>query len=187
MCGNVHVKADEADGGRCRSEQHWSLLPLHAIASTVAPAFNIYGGMRSTGGPGGWGPSFPQCVGVGALSHSHISVLRNASIASPRALHRPVLLYARRHPRRRHPEFELGVGHQRINRITLHHLWHDTDEVPCAGGSARTRSRASSSDSSPISRSGCGSECRGAGRRSGSSTCPCWLRGLCCPWPRTEV
>ncbi|KAK1926049.1 purine nucleotide binding protein [Papiliotrema laurentii] len=45
------------------SEQHWSLLPLHAVASTVRPASYIYGSMRSTGGPGGWGPSFPQWLG----------------------------------------------------------------------------------------------------------------------------
>ncbi|WVQ93768.1 hypothetical protein IAU59_000846 [Kwoniella sp. CBS 9459] len=45
------------------SEQHWGLLPTHAVASTVKPASLIYGPMRSTGGPGGWGPSFPQWLG----------------------------------------------------------------------------------------------------------------------------
>ncbi|WVO18431.1 hypothetical protein L204_106148 [Cryptococcus depauperatus] len=46
------------------SEQHWSLLPLHAVASTVKPAMNIYGCMRSQGGGyGSWGPSFPQWLG----------------------------------------------------------------------------------------------------------------------------
>ncbi|KAK8845500.1 hypothetical protein IAR55_006213 [Kwoniella newhampshirensis] len=46
------------------SEQHWSLLPLHAVASTVKPASLIYGPMRSTGGgPGAWGPAFPQWLG----------------------------------------------------------------------------------------------------------------------------
>ncbi|OCF36183.1 replication factor C subunit 1 [Kwoniella heveanensis BCC8398] len=45
------------------SEQQWSLLPVHAVASTVRPASLIYGSMRSTGGPGGWGPSFPQWLG----------------------------------------------------------------------------------------------------------------------------
>lgn len=43
-------------------EQHWSLLPLHAVTSTVRPASFIYGTNRSTGG--GWGgPSFPQWLG----------------------------------------------------------------------------------------------------------------------------
>ena len=41
------------------SEQHWSLLPVHAFASTVTPASLIYGPSRSQNG--GWGgPSFPQ-------------------------------------------------------------------------------------------------------------------------------
>ncbi|WRT63728.1 uncharacterized protein IL334_000651 [Kwoniella shivajii] len=48
------------------SEQHWSLLPFHAVQSTVKPASLIYGPGRSTGasGPGAWGgPSFPQWLG----------------------------------------------------------------------------------------------------------------------------
>ncbi|WVF66140.1 hypothetical protein IAT40_000880 [Kwoniella sp. CBS 6097] len=46
------------------SEQQWGLLPAHAVASTVRPASLVYGAMRSTGGgPGGWGPSFPQWLG----------------------------------------------------------------------------------------------------------------------------
>ncbi|KAL7418824.1 DNA replication factor C complex subunit Rfc1 [Cryptotrichosporon argae] len=47
------------------SEQHWSLLPLHAVASTVRPASYIYGPMQRSGGngPGAWGPSFPQWLG----------------------------------------------------------------------------------------------------------------------------
>ncbi|WVQ80305.1 hypothetical protein IAT38_002410 [Cryptococcus sp. DSM 104549] len=46
------------------SEQHWSLLPLHAVASTVKPAMCIYGSMRSQGGGwGSWGPAFPQWLG----------------------------------------------------------------------------------------------------------------------------
>lgn len=45
------------------SEQHWSLLPLHAVASTVKPAMQVYGAMRSQGGGwGSWGPAFPQYV-----------------------------------------------------------------------------------------------------------------------------
>ncbi|KGB77306.2 replication factor C subunit 1 [Cryptococcus deuterogattii R265] len=46
------------------SEQHWSLLPLHAVASTVKPAMQVYGAMRSQGGGwGSWGPAFPQWLG----------------------------------------------------------------------------------------------------------------------------
>ncbi|OXH38542.1 replication factor C subunit 1 [Cryptococcus neoformans] len=46
------------------SEQHWSLLPLHAVASTVKPAMHVYGAMRSQGGGwGSWGPAFPQWLG----------------------------------------------------------------------------------------------------------------------------
>ncbi|KAI9635850.1 purine nucleotide binding protein [Dioszegia hungarica] len=45
------------------SEQHWSLLPVHAIASTVAPAFHVFGTGRNTGGGGWGGPSFPQWLG----------------------------------------------------------------------------------------------------------------------------
>ncbi len=39
------------------SEQHWSLMPLHAIASSVRPASYIYGGTE-----GGF-PSFPAWLG----------------------------------------------------------------------------------------------------------------------------
>ncbi|GMK58517.1 hypothetical protein CspeluHIS016_0505490 [Cutaneotrichosporon spelunceum] len=44
-------------------EQHWSLLPLHAVTSTVRPAYHIYGMNRPTGGSGWGGPSFPQWLG----------------------------------------------------------------------------------------------------------------------------
>lgn len=57
-CVSVVVTA-ESNQLTLRSEQHWSLLPLHAIQSTVAPAYHIYGPGRNTGG-GGWGPAFPQ-------------------------------------------------------------------------------------------------------------------------------
>ena len=57
LCGGLIERALTG-----RSEQHWSLLPLHAVVSTVKPSSHIYGGMRHTGGggPGAWGPSFPQ-------------------------------------------------------------------------------------------------------------------------------
>ncbi|WWC58244.1 uncharacterized protein I303_100782 [Kwoniella dejecticola CBS 10117] len=47
------------------SEQHWSLLPFHAVQSTVKPSSLIYGPGRQTGGGGfgSWGPSFPQWLG----------------------------------------------------------------------------------------------------------------------------
>ncbi|ODN75992.1 hypothetical protein L202_05958 [Cryptococcus amylolentus CBS 6039] len=46
------------------SEQQWSLLPFHAVVSTVLPASLIYGAMRpSGGGYGSWGPAFPQWLG----------------------------------------------------------------------------------------------------------------------------
>ncbi|CAK9779377.1 DNA replication factor C, large subunit [Cutaneotrichosporon oleaginosum] len=44
-------------------EQHWSLLPLHAVNSTVRPAYHIFGTNRSTNGGGWGGPSFPQWLG----------------------------------------------------------------------------------------------------------------------------
>ncbi|WOO84678.1 Replication factor C subunit 1 [Vanrija pseudolonga] len=45
------------------SEQHWSLLPLHAVTSMVAPSSYIYGTGRSPAGGGWGGPSFPQWLG----------------------------------------------------------------------------------------------------------------------------
>ncbi|WWC66667.1 uncharacterized protein I206_100571 [Kwoniella pini CBS 10737] len=47
------------------SEQHWSLLPFHAVQSTVKPASLIYGPGRQSGGGGfgSWGPAFPQWLG----------------------------------------------------------------------------------------------------------------------------
>ncbi|WWC85920.1 uncharacterized protein L201_000790 [Kwoniella dendrophila CBS 6074] len=45
------------------SEQHWSLLPFHAVQSTVKPASLIYGAGRNTGGGGWGGPVFPQWLG----------------------------------------------------------------------------------------------------------------------------
>ncbi|TXT05015.1 hypothetical protein VHUM_03835 [Vanrija humicola] len=45
------------------SEQHWSLLPLHAVTSMVAPSSYIYGTGRSPAGGGWGGPAFPQWLG----------------------------------------------------------------------------------------------------------------------------
>lgn len=47
------------------SEQHWSLLPFHAVTSAIIPSSSIYGPIRqdNKGGGGGWGPSFPQWLG----------------------------------------------------------------------------------------------------------------------------
>ncbi|EIW68022.1 hypothetical protein TREMEDRAFT_32699, partial [Tremella mesenterica DSM 1558] len=45
------------------SEQHWSLLPIHAFASTVTPASLIYGSINKPGYGGGFGPAFPQWLG----------------------------------------------------------------------------------------------------------------------------
>ena len=42
----------------CRPEQHWSLMPLHAVCSTVRPASFIYGG--GMGYSGANGISFSQ-------------------------------------------------------------------------------------------------------------------------------
>ncbi|KAI6112589.1 replication factor RFC1 C terminal domain-containing protein [Pisolithus sp. B1] len=42
-------------------EQHWSLMPLHAVCSTVRPASFVYGGGMGYGGPSGM--SFPQWLG----------------------------------------------------------------------------------------------------------------------------
>lgn len=44
-------------------EQHWSLLPLHAVTSTVRPASYIYGSNRPSAGGGWGGPAFPQWLG----------------------------------------------------------------------------------------------------------------------------
>lgn len=41
-------------------EQHWSLMPLHAVTSTVRPASFLYG--NGGGFHGSNGVSFPQCV-----------------------------------------------------------------------------------------------------------------------------
>lgn len=41
-------------------EQHWGLMPLHAICSTVTPTYHMYGGGMSYGGPNAM--SFPQSV-----------------------------------------------------------------------------------------------------------------------------
>ncbi|KAF8838200.1 DNA replication factor C, large subunit [Paxillus ammoniavirescens] len=42
-------------------EQHWALMPLHAVCSTVRPASFLYGGGMGYGGPGAM--SFPQWLG----------------------------------------------------------------------------------------------------------------------------
>jgi len=42
-------------------EQHWSLMPLHAVCSTVRPASFLYGPSSGYGGPNGM--SFPQWLG----------------------------------------------------------------------------------------------------------------------------
>lgn len=44
----------------CSSEQHWSLMPLHAVCSTVRPASFMYGLGAGYGGPNAM--SFPQLV-----------------------------------------------------------------------------------------------------------------------------
>ena len=44
----------------CRPEQHWGLMPLHAVCSTVRPASFLYGQGAGYGGPNAM--SFPQCV-----------------------------------------------------------------------------------------------------------------------------
>lgn len=41
-------------------EQHWSLMPLHAVTSTVRPASFLYGNGGGFHGPNA--VSFPQCV-----------------------------------------------------------------------------------------------------------------------------
>ncbi|KAH8115675.1 DNA replication factor C, large subunit [Phellopilus nigrolimitatus] len=43
------------------SEQHWSLMPLHAVTSTVRPASFLYGNGAGYGGP--MAMSFPQWLG----------------------------------------------------------------------------------------------------------------------------
>jgi len=45
------------------TEQHWSLLPFHAVTSAVIPAYHVYGTSRSTPGGGWGGPAFPQWLG----------------------------------------------------------------------------------------------------------------------------
>ena len=43
-------------------EQHWTLMPTHAVLSTVRPASFLYGPGSGYGGPNAM--SFPQCVKV---------------------------------------------------------------------------------------------------------------------------
>jgi replication factor C subunit 1 len=46
---------------RMRSpEQHWTLMPTHAVLSTVRPSSFLYGPGSGYGGPNAM--SFPQCV-----------------------------------------------------------------------------------------------------------------------------
>jgi replication factor C subunit 1 len=45
------------------TEQHWSLLPFHAVTSAILPASYIYGKSRPTPGGGWGGPAFPQWLG----------------------------------------------------------------------------------------------------------------------------
>ncbi|KAG7089509.1 hypothetical protein E1B28_011187 [Marasmius oreades] len=52
---------DLVDGLIHGPEQHWSLMPLHAVCSTVRPASFVYGYGVHFGGPGGI--SFPQWLG----------------------------------------------------------------------------------------------------------------------------
>jgi len=48
---------------RMRSpEQHWSLMPTHAVLSTVRPSSFLYGPGSGYGGPNAM--TFPQCVKV---------------------------------------------------------------------------------------------------------------------------
>jgi len=47
-----------ADDYTYSPEQHWSLMPFHAICSTVKPASYFYGSGLHYGGPNGM--SFPQ-------------------------------------------------------------------------------------------------------------------------------
>ncbi|KAF5365675.1 hypothetical protein D9758_003145 [Tetrapyrgos nigripes] len=53
--------ADLVDGMIHGSEQHWSLMPLHAVCSTVRPASCLYGPGVHYGGPNAM--SFPQWLG----------------------------------------------------------------------------------------------------------------------------
>lgn len=48
---------------RGRSENSWSLLPLHAALSTIRPCFFMHGSMASTGFSYGGGYSFPSWLG----------------------------------------------------------------------------------------------------------------------------
>ena len=41
-------------------EQHWSLMPLHAVCSTIRPAAALYGMGAHYGGPNSM--TFPQCA-----------------------------------------------------------------------------------------------------------------------------
>jgi Replication factor RFC1 C terminal domain len=43
-----------------RPEQHWSLMPLHAVCSTVRPCSFLYGPGLGYGGPNAM--AFPQCA-----------------------------------------------------------------------------------------------------------------------------
>ncbi|KAJ3513370.1 hypothetical protein NLJ89_g2988 [Agrocybe chaxingu] len=54
-------------------EQHWGLMPLHAICSTVVPAFNVYGNAPHYGGPNPL--TFPQYERF-LFDHKHFLIVR---------------------------------------------------------------------------------------------------------------
>ena len=53
-----HAVDVKKDANLCSPEQHWTLMPVHAVLSTVRPASFLYGGGSGYGGPNAM--SFPQ-------------------------------------------------------------------------------------------------------------------------------
>ena len=81
-------------------------MPLHAVCSTVRPAFHMYGGGMSYGGANAM--SFPQYV-VGSRSHFVCSPVNDSKMAGSKLETRQTLASARRSP---DPHASQSVGRQ---------------------------------------------------------------------------
>lgn len=64
-----------------RPEQHWSLMPLHAVTSSIRPASFIYGPGSGYGGPNAM--SFPQCVIILLQTALALTACLPAQMAGP--------------------------------------------------------------------------------------------------------
>ncbi|KAL1738330.1 DNA replication factor RFC1, partial [Schizophyllum fasciatum] len=64
-------------------EQHWGLMPLHAVCSTVRPAYEMYG---AGGGYGSANPvSFPQCQNKLARQLSDVQIRMRLKVSGDKS------------------------------------------------------------------------------------------------------